>query len=69
VTSRHAFLNQEVGPSLQWRPTPRTHLNAECLFGVTVWAPYVETFVFFGVDFGPGSEPSEGVTPASLHMK
>jgi hypothetical protein len=69
VTSRHAFLNQEVGPSLQWRPTPRTHLNVECLFGVSVWAPWVETFVFFGVDFGPGSEPPEGVTPASLHMK
>jgi hypothetical protein len=68
-TSRHAFLNQEVGPSLLWRPTPRTHLNLECLFGTTVWAPHVETFVFFGVDFGPGSEPPEGVTPASLHMK
>ncbi len=67
--SRHAFLSEEVGPSLQWRPTPRTHLNAECLFGVTGWAPNVESFVFFGVDFGPGSEANEGVTPESLHAK
>jgi hypothetical protein len=68
-TSRHAFLNQEVGPSLQWRPTSRTHLNVECLLGASVWAPHVETFMFFGVDFGPGSEPPEGVAPVSLHMK
>jgi len=66
---RHAQLSEEVGPSVTWRPTSRTHLTAECLFGVTGWAPHIETFTFFGVDFGPGSEPPEGVTPASLHMK
>ena len=67
--SRHTFLSEEVGPSLQWRPTARTHLNLECLFGVTGWSPNVETFLFFGVDFGSGSEPSVGVRPVSLQTK
>lgn len=67
--ARHAQLSEEVGPSLYWRPTPRTHLSVECLFGVTPYAPHIETFTFFGVDFGSGSEPTEGVTPASLRMK
>ena len=69
VDDRHPHLNEELGPSIQWRPTPRTHLDLEALFGVTGFAPHVETFVFFGVDFGPGSEPTEGLTPASLRMK
>ena len=62
--------NVEVGPSMQWRPTPRTHLNLETLFGVTgLYSPHVETFLFFGIDFGPGSEPNEGVRPVSLQTK
>src|SRR6266404_1547449 len=59
VDDRHAHLNLEVGPSLQWRITPRLHLDLEPLFGVTGFAPHIETFVFMGYDFGPGSEPRE----------
>jgi hypothetical protein len=55
-----------VGPSLQWRPTRRTHLDVGPLFGVTGRAPHVETFVFFGFEFGPGSEPGEALSPVSL---
>ena len=56
------------GPSLQWRPTRRTHLDIVPLVGVTGRAPHLETFVFFGIDFGPGSE-REAVQPASLRNK
>ena len=69
VDDRHAHLNMELGPSVQWRITPRLHLDLESLFGVTGFAPNVETFVFCGIDFGPGSEPSEGVRPISLGTK
>ena len=53
-----------VGPSLQWRPTLRTHLDLVPLFGTTSDAPRVEAFVVFGFDF---SAPSpRGRAPASL---
>jgi hypothetical protein len=58
-----------VGPSLQWRPTRRTHVDVATLFGVTGRAPYVNTFVFFGIDFGPGSEPEEAIQGASLRNR
>jgi hypothetical protein len=69
VGDRGAHLNLELGPSLQWRITPRLHLDLEPLFGVTGFAPHVETFVFMGYDFGPGSESSEGARPISLETK
>jgi hypothetical protein len=55
-----------IGPSFQWRPTRRTHLDVVPLFGVNDEAPRVQTFVFYGINFGSGSEPKEGITPASL---
>ena len=69
IGDRHAHLNVELGPSLQWRITPRLHLDLEPLFGVTGFAPHIETFVFMGYDFGPGSEPGEGARPISLQTK
>ena len=69
IDDRAAHLNLEVGPSVQWRLTSRLHLDLESLFGVTGFAPNMETFVFMGYDFGPGSEPSEGVRPVSLQTK
>ena len=69
VDDRHAHLNLELGPSVQWRLTSRLHLNLESLFGVTGFAPNVETFVFMGYEFGPGSESREGVQPISLQTK
>lgn len=55
-----------IGPSVQWRPTRHTHLDIVPLFGLTGGSPRVQSFIFFGIDFGPGSERAEGVTPASL---
>lgn len=66
---RVSHLQFQVGPSLQWRPTPRTHLDIVPLLGVTGLSPRVETFIFFGIDFGPGSERSEVLTPASLRNR
>lgn len=56
----------EIGPSFQWRPTNRTHLDVAPLFGTNGDAPLAEVFVFFGVEFGPGSKEPESVSPASL---
>jgi hypothetical protein len=54
---------------MQWRPTPRTHLDVVPLFGVTGQSPQVQSFIFFGIDFGPGSEDHEQLSPASLRNK
>ena len=56
----------EIGPSFQWRPTSRTHLDFVPLFGANGQAPLAEIFVFFGLEFGPGSKGPDGITPASL---
>jgi hypothetical protein len=32
-------------------------------------SPYAEVFVFFGIEFGPGSKEKEIVSPASLRGK
>ena len=65
-TRSHPEYEFLIGPSFQWRPTRRTHLDVVPLFGVTHDSPRAELFVFFGFDFGPGSKEMEGVTPASL---
>ena len=58
-----------LGPSLQWRPTKRTHLNLVPLFGVNGDAPTCELLVFFGMEFGPGSREPEGLVPGSFRGK
>jgi len=59
----------ELGPSVQWRPTRRTHLDVVPLIGVGHDAPQAELLVFFGIEFGPGSKEKEGLVPASLRGK
>jgi len=58
--------NMEVllGPSFQWRPTPRTHLDIVPLFGLTSDSPDAQIFVVFGIEFGSGEEG--GYAPTSL---
>jgi hypothetical protein len=58
-----------IGPSVQWRTTRRTHLDIVPLFGIGHEAPQAEVFVFFGVEFGPGSKEKEGLIPASLRHR
>jgi hypothetical protein len=59
----------QIGPSFQWRPTRRTHLDIVPLFGCTSASPTAEVFIFFGFEFGKGSKEPEGVSPASLRGK
>ena len=54
-----------LGPSVQWRPTARTHLDIVPLVGVTGDAQRVEAFVVFGFDFGPRKRDA-GRAPTSL---
>jgi len=52
-TSRgHPEIRFLLGPSLQWRPTPRFHVDLVPLGGLTHDSPRVEAFVVFGIDFG-----------------
>ncbi len=54
-----------IGPSLQWRPTPSTHLDLVPLLGCTHYSPEVEAYLVFGYDFGTGTK-KEHYAPTSL---
>ena len=41
-----------IGPSIQWRPTPNTHLDFVAQWGTNRDAQNFEGFVVFGIDFG-----------------
>jgi hypothetical protein len=58
-----------LGPSVQWRPTRRTHLDFVPLLGTTCDSPRVEAFVVFGIDFGPGGSHSGPRAPASSQSR
>jgi hypothetical protein len=58
-----------LGPSVQWRITPRTHLDLAPLFGTTHDSPAVEAFVVFGLDFGPGGNHSQILAPTSSQSR
>jgi hypothetical protein len=55
-----------IGPSLQWRPTRNTHLDIVPLIGLSHDAPRIESFVVFGIDFGPESKAPAVLEPAAL---
>ena len=57
-----------LGPSIQWRPSARTHLDLVPLIGITHDAPRVEAYVVFGFDFWPmeKSRQQQHYTPSSL---
>ena len=55
-----------IGPSLQWRPTSRWHLDLAPLIGCTHDSPYVEAYLVLGFDFGTGHNKKEHYAPTSL---
>ena len=55
-----------IGPSLQWRPTPNTHLDLVPLFGCSHDAPRIESFVVFGFDFGGDRKTPAVLEPATV---
>jgi hypothetical protein len=68
----HTQRRLAVGPSVQWRPSDRTHLDFVPMWGVTSSAPKLEVFVFFGFEFGDGSDDGDDkpkVEPASLRSR
>jgi hypothetical protein len=58
-----------IGPSVQWRPTPRMHLDFVPLFGTTQDSPVVEAFIVFGIDFGPNGNHRGNYSPTSVRSK
>jgi hypothetical protein len=57
-----------AGPSIQIRPTSKTHLDLVALVGLSDDAADIETFVVFGYDFG-GPRKEAGINPASSKME
>lgn len=59
--------SQEVmaGPSLQWRPVPRWHVDVAPLVGLTDDSPRLEAWVVAGFEFGPESEKKKVQAPLS----
>lgn len=45
----HKFV---IGPSVQVKPTSRTHLDLVALFGTNEDSPRVEAFLIFRIEFG-----------------
>jgi hypothetical protein len=60
--SQNEFL---IGPSLQWFPISRCHVDLAPLFGCTHDSPTVEAYLVIGIDFGTGHD-REHYAPASL---
>jgi hypothetical protein len=58
-----------IGPSIQWRSGPRTHLDLVPLFGATKDSPRVEAFLVFGIELGRGAESKETMVPASTRAR
>ena len=58
-----------IGPSVQWRPTSRIHLDVVPLLGTTDDSPRLEAFVIFSVDFSKSSSHGEIQAPASTRAR
>lgn len=58
-----------LGPSVQWRPIPRMHLDFVPLFGVTDDSPRVEAFIVFGFDLWTAKKDGGGYQPASTRSR
>lgn len=54
-----------LGPSLQWHPTPRFHLDVAPLFGLTEDSPDVQVWIVAGFDLLPGSSARSVSAPSS----
>ena len=54
-----------LGPSVQWRITPKTHLDVAPLFGMTHDSPRSESWIVLGYDFGIGSGGNMSGVPIS----
>ena len=58
-----------IGPSLQWRPLRRMHVDLVPLFGATHVSPHVEAWIVIGLDLGKEPESAKGRAPISLQSQ
>jgi hypothetical protein len=54
-----------IGPSIQWRPHKRVHLDLVPLVGTTADSPRIEGYVVFGIDLGSKDDRRERHAPSS----
>ena len=58
-----------LGPSVQWRPASRLHLDLVPLFGLTDDSPRVEAYVVLGIDLGRQTSRQQIHAPASARSR
>lgn len=54
-----------LGPSVQWRPIPGSHIDLVPLFGLNHDSPRIESYIVAGIDFGPGTHAKSVAAPVS----
>jgi hypothetical protein len=54
-----------LGPSIQFLPTPETHLDLVFMAGLNDASPNTECWLIFGFDFGDGNK-KKGYKPTSV---
>jgi hypothetical protein len=57
-----------IGPSIQWRPIPRMHVDVVPLAGTTHDSPLFEGFLIVGINFGKEAS-ADHYSPASLRSR
>lgn len=58
-----------LGPSVQWRPCSRVHLDFVPLIGCTSDSPRVEAYIVFGFELGGGKSSSKVKAPTSTRAR
>ena len=58
-----------IGPSVQWRPSPRIHLDLVPLLGTTGDSPHVEAYLVCGIELGGGTESKQTMVPTSTRAR
>ena len=73
TTEKHSRGDPEIefliGPSIQWRPSPRTYIDLVPLFGTTKDSPLVEPFIVFGIELSGGTQSKETKVPVSTRAR
>ena len=54
-----------IGPSIQIRPTPNTHIDLTCMFGTNHDSDEEIAFIILGYDFGRGGHSERAYMPVS----
>lgn len=55
-----------LGPSIQWLPTPNTHIDLVVMAGLNDASPETESYLIFGFDFGGDAPKGKGYKPTTI---